>query len=569
MPFIIQKTDSCPVSKPYGVFTETGHGTGKTKGSPHGCFPSAAAAREQQKALYANVPDARHSPSDPPNLRDSENNTQSCANCTMYWKGKPKDVTANDSQWAGQSGQGLCWGYGNFHIRDQQVCDSFEPDSSQPGPEANSAGTEVPMTTTALMPHTVEWRVERARALSESQRKRPEQRQIHEPLELREADENGVRVLRSYASLFNVPYTVRAAGYRFEETVKPGAFKRTLGTNPDVVFRYDHSGPPLARTSSGTLRLGEDERGLWYEADLNPEDPDVKALIPKIERGDLNESSFAFRVGSKGDKWNEEHDKRDILACELDRGDVSVVTFGASRATGQHMLLRSEEAMAELQEIGFTRFLQAWMEWRDWSVLPEEVRIGKALSAETMDTLRHVLTLVAAADDAVDEAEAMLADFLGVANPDADDDESTEKPVTGSEQLGTLGRTEEEEESKEEESQIAEIFALPYWLCNDHSDVPAELRADLSAAGRKKMADKGQARPDGSFPIPNVEYLKKAIRAYGRAGNKAAAKAWIKKRAAALGATNLLPEGWRYERTTSLARNDTQDLTDLLKLRGR
>jgi peptidoglycan hydrolase-like protein with peptidoglycan-binding domain len=68
--------------------------------------------------------------------------------------------------------------------------------------------------------------------------------------------------------------------------------------------------------------------------------------------------------------------------------------------------------------------------------------------------------------------------------------------------------------------------------------------ADLSAAGRKKMAGKKQALPDGSFPIPNVTYLKKAIRAFGRAGDKARAKAWIIRRARALGATGLLPAGW-------------------------
>ena len=188
MPFVIQKTGSCPVSRPYGVFTETGHQTGKTVGKPHGCFPSAKAAREQQKALYANVPDARHEPSTPPNLRDADKPGENCRSCTMYWQGTRDDVTANDLAWASKAGCGLCWGYGNFHIRDLQVCDSYEPETE---PESNSAGTEVPMTTTALMPHTVEWRVERARALSESQRKRPETRQVHEPLELREADKDG------------------------------------------------------------------------------------------------------------------------------------------------------------------------------------------------------------------------------------------------------------------------------------------------------------------------------------------------------------------------------------------
>lgn len=74
--------------------------------------------------------------------------------------------------------------------------------------------------------------------------------------------------------------------------------------------------------------------------------------------------------------------------------------------------------------------------------------------------------------------------------------------------------------------------------------------ADLSTEGRKKMAESGTARPDGSFPIPNVAYLKKAISAFGRAvaaGKGGAVKAWIIQRAKALKATNLLPSDWSVQ----------------------
>jgi hypothetical protein len=65
-----------------------------------------------------------------------------------------------------------------------------------------------------------------------------------------------------------------------------------------------------------------------------------------------------------------------------------------------------------------------------------------------------------------------------------------------------------------------------------------------TAEQRRRWARSGVAMSDGSFPIPNVAFLRKAISAYGRAGNKPKAKAHIIKRARALGATNLLPEGW-------------------------
>ena len=61
---------------------------------------------------------------------------------------------------------------------------------------------------------------------------------------------------------------------------------------------------------------------------------------------------------------------------------------------------------------------------------------------------------------------------------------------------------------------------------------------------REKMAKSGMAMDDGSYPIENEGDLKNAIQAFGRAKNPAAVKAHIKKRAKALGKTDLLPENW-------------------------
>jgi hypothetical protein len=62
---------------------------------------------------------------------------------------------------------------------------------------------------------------------------------------------------------------------------------------------------------------------------------------------------------------------------------------------------------------------------------------------------------------------------------------------------------------------------------------------------REELAKSGKAMKDGSFPIENKKDLKNAIKAIGRAKNPEAAKTHIKKRAKALGATDLLPEDWK------------------------
>lgn len=71
-----------------------------------------------------------------------------------------------------------------------------------------------------------------------------------------------------------------------------------------------------------------------------------------------------------------------------------------------------------------------------------------------------------------------------------------------------------------------------------------EIGRNFTAEQRKKLAGTGAALPDGSFPIVTVGDLKNAIQAIGRASNPSAAKRHICKRARALGATNLVPEGW-------------------------
>jgi hypothetical protein len=72
----------------------------------------------------------------------------------------------------------------------------------------------------------------------------------------------------------------------------------------------------------------------------------------------------------------------------------------------------------------------------------------------------------------------------------------------------------------------------------------AEEFREYDAEARKRMAENGEALPDGSFPIADLEDLRNAIHAIGRAGDPEAAKAHIKKRARALGHEDLIPEGW-------------------------
>lgn len=162
-----------------------------------------------------------------------------------------------------------------------------------------------------------------------------ERRMAVESLELRDDSEG--TTLSGYASTFNQPYDM---GW-YREKVAPGAFKRSLGQTPDVRLLINHDGLPLARTTSGTLTLSEDERGLKVDARLDPSDPDVAALLPKMRRGDLNQMSFGFRLmGDTGDEWSKDMSERTLRALDIHDGDVSVVTYPAN--PGTHAAVRGD-----------------------------------------------------------------------------------------------------------------------------------------------------------------------------------------------------------------------------------
>ena len=70
-------------------------------------------------------------------------------------------------------------------------------------------------------------------------------------------------------------------------------------------------------------------------------------------------------------------------------------------------------------------------------------------------------------------------------------------------------------------------------------------KREFNTAQRERMASSGQAMPDGSYPIANRTDLMNAIRSWGRGGADPKVKEHIKRRARALGASDMIPENWK------------------------
>ena len=116
--------------------------------------------------------------------------------------------------------------------------------------------------------------------------------------ELREAS-GGVKHIAGYASVFG--RKSRNLG-GFVEQIDRRAFDQSeLAGWPDVICRYNHDDNFLLGTTRGnTLTLRTDDSGLWY--DCIP--PSFRSdIIELCARGDVSQSSFAFRVPEQGDYW--------------------------------------------------------------------------------------------------------------------------------------------------------------------------------------------------------------------------------------------------------------------------
>ena len=157
-----------------------------------------------------------------------------------------------------------------------------------------------------------------------------------------------VLTFSGYACVTNRSYEMTDLAGPYPELVRSGAFADTLGKNPDVPLLLNHDGLTLARTKSGTLTLSEDSTGLLTEARLDPKNSIVQNIRSAMERRDLDEMSFAFRVNDLNSGWNDDYTERSFGSLDINKGDVSVVTFGANPHTAGASMRSLERFLSAL-----------------------------------------------------------------------------------------------------------------------------------------------------------------------------------------------------------------------------
>jgi HK97 family phage prohead protease len=160
------------------------------------------------------------------------------------------------------------------------------------------------------------------------------------------SNEDGTVTMVGYAAKFNTRSQDLGG---FVETIAPGAFTRSIDAGADVKALFNHDpNIVLGRSTAGTLRLTQDETGLRYEVDL-PNTQAGRDLAVSLQRGDISQSSFAFRTIK--DDWSFDTDGRELRTLhDLDLRDVSPVTYPAYLDTDSGIAQRSLAAARAARE---------------------------------------------------------------------------------------------------------------------------------------------------------------------------------------------------------------------------
>ena len=147
-------------------------------------------------------------------------------------------------------------------------------------------------------------------------------------IELR-AEDGASPLITGYAALYGVR-SENLGGFR--EVIMSGAFDEAAARD-DVRALINHdSNHVLGRTTSGTLRLLPDAKGLGVEI-TPPNTQAARDLVELMRRGDVTQMSFSFSIRTEDQRWSQPAGENGEWLREVTRidrlYDVAVVTYPA------------------------------------------------------------------------------------------------------------------------------------------------------------------------------------------------------------------------------------------------
>lgn len=187
---------------------------------------------------------------------------------------------------------------------------------------------------------------------------REERAAVLSTVEIRKADDDKL-TFEGRAAVFDEWTTISDLFGEFDERIQRGAFRKVLSDGADVRFLGMNHDPStvMARTAAGTMKLKESTKGLEVNADLAPTQG-ARDLAVLLERGDVSQMSFGFRVGKDVWEYDEENDTARRTIVEFsDLFDVSPVTFPAYEGTTAGMRACGVELVSARGEVDQERLM--------------------------------------------------------------------------------------------------------------------------------------------------------------------------------------------------------------------
>jgi HK97 family phage prohead protease len=195
-----------------------------------------------------------------------------------------------------------------------------------------------------------------------------------------------------YAAVFNS----NSEPLPFIERIAPGAFRGSLKNRNDIKLLWNHdTGSVLGSTRAKTLRLTEDERGLYVEAEL-PNTTLGRDARELIKRGDVDSMSFGFTVARDGESWSDDGRERTLRKINLH--EVSIVAFPAYSATAGTASVRGLDKVAQRAEVDVDALADALL----------KLESGEDITVDDRDLLKTVIDRLAPQEEA---AETPQGDF--------------------------------------------------------------------------------------------------------------------------------------------------------------
>jgi HK97 family phage prohead protease len=160
-------------------------------------------------------------------------------------------------------------------------------------------------------------------------------------------DKANVRVLTGYPAVFNQATVLYEGKYTIiRETIAEGFFDDVLGDDCHLNFGHDPVSamcrnsphmPPANQGGPGSMDLSTDSHGLRVHAQVPMDDIDAQRIAPKMDRGVIDQMSFAFSVAQEDCLITEDDGGRTIYDYTLRKAkrlcDITVCALGAYSQT--------------------------------------------------------------------------------------------------------------------------------------------------------------------------------------------------------------------------------------------